>query len=62
MRFEKSEEQSFTENYAFAKDSETSFENTMFYTLEIVYSIIKKGLETKHICFSNVKLAALKKL
>ena len=39
MRFEKSEEQRFTENDAFTKDRETSFQNTMFYKLEIVYSI-----------------------
>ena len=39
MRFEKSEEQRLTENDAFAKDRETSFQNTMFYRLEIMYSI-----------------------
>ena len=39
MRIGKSEEQRFTENDAFAKDRETSFQNTMFYKLEIVYSI-----------------------
>ena len=39
MRFEKSEEQHFTENDAFAKDRETSFQNTMFYKLKIVYPI-----------------------
>ena len=39
MRFEKSEEQRFTENDAFAKDRETSFQIAMFYKLEIVYSI-----------------------
>ena len=35
----KSEEQRFTENDAFAKDRETSFQITMFYKVEIMYSI-----------------------
>ena len=39
MRFQKSEEQRFTENHAFAKDRETSFQNTLFYKSKIVYPI-----------------------
>ena len=63
MRFQKSEEQRFTENHAFAKDRETSFKNTLFYKSKIVYPIFyyqKIYLETKHISFSDIKLAALK--
>ena len=39
MRFEKSEEQRFIENDAFAKDCGASFQITMFYKLKIVYPI-----------------------
>ena len=39
MRFGKSEEQRFTENDAFVKDRKTSFQNTVFYELKIVYPI-----------------------
>ena len=57
MRIWKSGEKCFTEN----DSRETSLKNAMFLQVRIVhpFSIIKKGLETKHIFFSNVKLAAL---
>ena len=64
MRIGKSEEQRFFENDGLARDCETSFKYAMFLQVRIVhlFSIIKKGLETKNICFSNVKLAALSNL
>ena len=60
---EKVNKQRFTNNDGFARDRETSQKNAMFLQVEIVYlfSIIKQDLETKHIWFSNVKLAALRK-
>ena len=61
MRIGKSEEQHFTKKDGFARDRKTSLKNAIFLQVGIVhpFSIIKKGLETKHICFSNIKLAAL---
>ena len=39
MRFGKSEEQRFTKRDAFAKDRESSFQNTMFHKFKIMHPI-----------------------